>query len=101
MDAASANHFSGNPAAKKAAVDRLTKNAEHIAAFVSGANPRLMKATVYRLLLTNGQQHMAVIDDIGKGAWTEEAEMWDAMVSHVYTLTGTLAEGIAKQFPDQ
>ena len=41
-----------------------------------------------------------LIDDIGKGAWSDEADMWNAMVKHIYTLTGTLAEGTAKEFPE-
>ena len=100
MNAAFANNFGGNAAAKKAAENRLMKNAEEIAAFVSGANPNLPKALVYRLLLTHGQQQVMAIDDIGKGAWSDEADMWNAMVKHIYTLTGTLAEGTAKEFPE-
>jgi hypothetical protein len=101
MTAAFANSFKGNPALKKAAVDRLMKNADEIAAFVSSANPNLPKGTVYGLLLTHGQQHVMTIDATAKKDWGKEADMWDPMVKHVYALTDALADGIAKQFPDK
>jgi hypothetical protein len=99
MHAAFANNFKGDAAMKKAAVDQLTKNADAIAAFVSSANPNLPKATVYGLLLTHGQQHIMAIDDTAKKDWGAEADMWDPMVKHIYTLSDALAGGIAKQFP--
>ena len=101
MTAAFANNFKGNPALKKAAVDRLMKNADEIAAFVSSANPNLPKGTVYGLLLTHGQQHVMSIDASAKKDWSREADMWDPMVKHVYVLGDALADGIAKQFPDK
>jgi hypothetical protein len=101
MNAAFANNFKGNATLKKAAVDRLTKNATEIAAFVSSANPNLPKATVYGLLVTHAQQHVMSIDATAKRDWGGEADMWDPMVKHVYTLSDALADGIAKQFPDK
>lgn len=101
MRAAFANNFRGNAAMKKAAVAQLTQNASAIAAFVSSANPNLPKNTVYGLLLTHAQQHIMSIDDTAKKAWGDEADMWDPMVKHIYTLSDALAEGIAKQFPEK
>ena len=101
MTAAFANNFSGNAALKKAALDRLLKNANDIAMFVSAANPNLPRNAVYGLLLTHGQQHVMSIDATAKKDWAAEAEMWDPMVKHIYTLSDALAEGIAKQFPDK
>jgi hypothetical protein len=101
MSAAFANGFKGNPALKKAAMDRLIKNANDIAVFVGSANPNLPKGTVYGLLLTHGQQHVMSIDATAKRDWSHEADMWDPMVKHIYTLTDALADGIAKQFPDK
>jgi hypothetical protein len=89
----------GNAASKKAAAAQLTQNASAIAAFVSSANPNLPKGTVYGLLLTHGQQHMMSIDATAKKDWGAEADMWDPMVKHVYTISDALADGIAKQFP--
>jgi hypothetical protein len=99
MRAAFANNFHGNAAMKKAALDQLTTNAAAIAAFVSSANPNLPKATVYGLLLTHGQQHVMSIDATAKKDWSAEADMWDPMVKHIYTISDALAGGIAKQFP--
>ena len=101
MRAAFANGFKGNAAMKKAAVDQLKKNGDAIATFVSSANPNLPKAAVYGLLLTHAQQHIMSIDDTAKKDWGGEADMWDPMVKHVYTLSDALADGIAKQFPNK
>src|SRR6266550_5389111 len=101
MTAAFANNFSGNAALKKAALDRLLKNANEIALFVSAANPNLSRNAVYGLLLTHGQQHVMAIDATAKKDWAAEADMWDPMVKHIYTLSDALAEGIAKQFPSK
>ncbi len=101
MSAAFANNFKGNAALKKAALDKLTKNANEIAVFVSSANPNLPKATVYGLLVTHAQQHMMSIEATAKKDWSGEADMWDPMVKHIYTLSDALADGIAKQFPDK
>ncbi|HET7265657.1 MAG TPA: hypothetical protein VFL28_13410 [bacterium] len=101
MRAAFANNFKGNPAMKKAAIAQLTKNADDIAAFVSSANPNLPKGTVYGLLLTHGQQHVMMIDAVAKKDWSTEADMWDPMVKHIYTIADALATGVAKQFPNK
>lgn len=101
MRAAFANNFRGNASMKKAAVTQLTQNASAIAVFVSSANPNLPKGTVYGLLLTHAQQHIMSIDDTAKKDWSGEADMWDPMVKHVYTISDALADGIAKQFPSK
>jgi hypothetical protein len=101
MTAAFANNFKGSAAQKKAALDRLTKNATDIAGFVSSANPNLPKATVYGLLVTHAQQHIMSIDATAKKDWSGEADTWDPMVKHIYTISDALADGIAKQFPDK
>jgi len=101
MNAAFANNFKGSAGLKKAALDSLTKNANEIAVFVSSANPNLPKNTVYGLMLTHGQQHVMSIDATAKKDWSHEADMWDPMVKHIYTITDALADGIAKQFPDK
>jgi hypothetical protein len=101
MNAAFANNFKGNTALKKAALDKLTKNATEIAVFVSSANPNLPRATVYGLLVTHAQQHIMSLDATAKKDWSGEADMWDPMVKHIYTLSDALADGIAKQFPDK
>lgn len=101
MNAAFANNFRGNAALKKAALDKLTKNANDIAVFVSSANPNLPKATVSGVLTTHVQQHVMSINATAKKDWSGEADMWGPMVKVIYTLSDALADGIAKQFPDK
>jgi hypothetical protein len=101
MKAAFARNFKGDAAFKKAALDKLMKNGNEIAVFVSSANPNLPKDTVYGLLITHVQQHVMSIDATAKKDWGGEADMWDPMVKHIYTLTDALADGIAKQFPEK
>ncbi|HEX2714356.1 MAG TPA: hypothetical protein VHM88_19360 [Candidatus Acidoferrales bacterium] len=101
MKAAFAANFKGNATLKKAAMDKMTKNGNEIAVFVSSANPNLPKDTVYGLLVTHVQQHIMSIDAVAKKDWGGEADMWDPMVKHIYTLTDALADGIAKQFPEK
>ena len=101
MRVAFANNFRGNAVMKQAAVDQLKKNAADIASFVGAANPNLPKGTVYGLMLTHGQQHVMSIDATAKKDWAAEADMWDPMVKHIYTISDALATGIAKQFPDK
>ncbi len=101
MRAAFANNFKGNATLKTAARDKLTKNANEIAAFVSSANPNLPKGTVYALLTAHAGHHITVIDATAKQDWSGEADVWDPMVKHIYTLSDALADGIAKQFPDK
>lgn len=101
MNAAFANNFRGNAALKKAALDKLAKNANDIAVFVSSANPNLPKATVNGFLTTHVKQHVMSIDATAKKDWSGEADMWDPMVKVIYTLSDALADGIAKQFPDK
>jgi hypothetical protein len=101
MNAAFANNFKGSDARKKAAVDKLTKNATDIATFLSTANPNLPKGTVYGLLVAHAQQHIKSIDATAKKAWDVEADMWDPMVKHIYVITDAVADAVAKQYPDK
>ena len=101
MNAAFANNFKGNEARKKAAVNKLTKNATDIAAFLSSANPNLPKGTVYALLVAHAQQHIKSIEATAKKQWDVEADMWDPMVKHIYTITDAVADAVAKQYPDK
>ena len=99
MNAAFASNFKGNAARKNAAVDKLTKNATEIAAFLSSANPNLPKGAVYGLLVAHAQQHIKSIDATAKKAWDVEADMWDPMVKHIYTITDAVADGWPSNTP--
>lgn len=76
MNAAFANGFKGSATLKKAALDKLTKNANEIAVFVSSANPNLPKGAVYGLLVTLAQQHIMPIDATARLAmrWPMESQ---------------------------
>ncbi len=93
--------FNGDEAAKKAAVDRLTKNAGEMAAFLSSANPNLPKDAVLKLLGSHGAHHVAAINATTAKNYTQEARIWDEMLKNVYAISDALAEAIAKQFPDK
>jgi hypothetical protein len=101
MRAAFANNFKGNETLKKPAVDNLRQSADLIALFVSGSNPNLPKSTVYALLTVHVGHLIAAINATAKKDWSAEADMWDPMVEQIYILSDTLADGIAKQFPDR
>ncbi len=90
--------FSGNNDGKKAASDKINKNAEEIAAFLSSANPNWPKQTLLAALVAHGGHHMAQIDAINGKNFASEAKVWDSMKTHIYTIADVLAGGIAKQF---
>jgi hypothetical protein len=91
--------FAGNKAGQTAAVDKLKKNADEIATFLSSANPNWPKATLEAALLAHGGHHIAQIDAISKKDFASEAKTWTAMKDQVYTIADVLANGIVKQFP--
>ena len=90
--------FAGNSEGKKAAADKISKNAEEIAAFLSSANPNWPKQTLLSALVAHGGHHMSQIDAVQGKDFTGEAKVWDAMKTHIYTIADVLANGIAKQF---
>ena len=86
--------------AKDAAVDKLKKNADEIAGFLSSANPKNWpKDTLVSLLIAHGGHHMAQIDDLMAKDYAAEATVWKAMSTHIDTIVDALAGGIEKQFP--
>ncbi len=90
--------FSGNNDAKKAAAEKINKNAGEIATFLSSANPNWPKQTLLAALVAHGGHHMAQIDAINAKDFASEAKIWSGMKSHIYTIADVLAGGIAKQF---
>jgi len=92
--------MAGSKEDKDAAVAKLKKNAEEIAGFLSGANPKNWpKDTLVSLLLAHGGHHIAQIDAVTAKDYAVEATTWDAMKKHIYTIADALAAGIEKQFP--
>jgi hypothetical protein len=92
--------FAGDMAGKTAAVDKIKKNADEIAAFLSTANPKNWpKDTLVSLLVAHGGHHMAQIDAVAAKDYGTEATVWENMKKHIYTIADALAGGIEKQFP--
>ncbi len=86
--------------AKDKAVDKLKANAEEIATFLNGANPKNWpKDTLVSLLLAHGGHHISQIDAVVAKDYGAEAATWEAMKKHIYTIADALAGGIEKQFP--
>ena len=101
MRAAFANNFKGDETFKETAVDNLTRTADGVALFVSAATPNLPKSAVYALLTAHIGHHIVAINATAKKDWSAEADVWNPMAKQVYVLADTLADGIAKQFPEK
>jgi hypothetical protein len=91
----------GDSAAQQAALGEITDNAGQIAKFLSGANPNLPEDTLQGLLAAHGAHHVEQIRQLKAGSFDAEAQTWDAMRKHMYTIADALVGGIAKQFPDR
>jgi hypothetical protein len=91
--------FAGNAEAKGAAVDKLKKNADELATFLSSANPNWPKQTLAGLLMAHGAHHIAQIDQVNMKDLASEAKTWDEMKKHIYVIADALTGGIVKQFP--
>jgi hypothetical protein len=80
---------------------KWSRNAEEIAAFLSGANPNWPQQDVLDLLnlhleLTKGEVVARLQQD-----WGKDVEAFDAIFTEILTLSDALADGIAKQFSDR
>jgi len=91
--------YAGDNTGKDTAREKLIKNANEIAAFLSGANPYLPKETLYGLLAAHGGHHLAQIEALNAKNYADEARVWKDMKSHMYVISDALAGGLAKQFP--
>ncbi|QHS11016.1 hypothetical protein [Sinimarinibacterium sp. NLF-5-8] len=91
-----------NPAGEKAAFDKLVANANQIAKFLHGANPKNWPEDVLvSLLMGHGGHHVQQIKQLRAKDYKGEAETWEAMKNHMYTIADALAGGLAAQFPDK
>jgi hypothetical protein len=93
--------YAGDKGGKDKAAGALTKNADEIALFLSGANPYLPKATLVSLLTAHGGHHLAQIDALAAKDYGAEAQVWEPMKNHIYVIADALCGGLAKQFPDK
>jgi len=83
------------------AAERLSTNADAIAAFLSSANPNWPEETLRALLATHGAHHLQQIRQLRAGQHAEEAATWAAMKDHMYVIADALTDGLAKQFPEK
>jgi hypothetical protein len=93
--------FAGNKEAMNAGVQKMNKNAEEIAAFLSSANPNWPRGALLAAVAAHVGFHMAQIEAINAKDFSSEAKTWEAMKNQVYTIADTLADGIVKQFPQK
>lgn len=80
---------------------KWSRNAEEIAALLSGANPNWPKADVLDLLTThlNLTKGEAVARLTGK--WDDDVTAFDDIFTEILTVSDTLADGIVRQFPQK
>ncbi len=83
------------------AVQAITANAHEIAKFLSGANTNLPENAVFWLLSAHGAHHVAQINQIAASNFRGEARTWEAMREHMLVIADSIAEALAKQFPDR
>lgn len=90
--------FSGKKAAKEAAMNKMLRNADEIATFLSSANPNWPKEAVLGALKTHGGFHMTQIEQINAKNFAGEAKTWASMKAQINQVADILADGIVKQF---
>lgn len=88
-------------AEQRKAVQAITVNAREIAEFLSGANPYLPEDAVFALLSAHGAHHVGQIDQIAANDYRNEARTWEAMRKHMLVIADSIADALAKQFPDR
>jgi hypothetical protein len=80
---------------------KWSKNAEEIAAFLSGANPNWAEHDLVDLLnlhlnLTKGEVTARL-----KNSWDDDVKAFDDIFTEILTVSDALSAGIIKQFPDK
>jgi len=91
----------GNSEGQKAAILKLTANANQIASFLAGANPNLPENTLKGLLTAHGAHHVQQNLQLKAKQYEQEARTWTAMKDHMYVIADALTAAIAKQFPEK
>ncbi len=89
-------------ATEDATVKALADNAAAIAKFLATANPFLPEDAVRGALVMHTVDHKAQLDMMMSNApQAQQDESWARMQEHMDMIADTLADGIAKQFPDK
>lgn len=92
----------GDQAALQTALDAWHANAEAIADFLSAANPNSWPATATRPMMKGHiDQTVVYATDLLKGDYSSAIQAYDEANDHMMMLADTLADGIAKQFPNK
>ena len=93
-------------AGDKAKTDELNakwrSNAQDIAAFLHGANPKHWpEATLQSLMFKHLDQTLAEATHRLQGNYTADIKDYDEIVAHILTMADALSDGIEKQFPQK
>ena len=83
------------------AVQAITANAHGIARFLSGANPYLPEDAVFGLLSAHGAHHMKQSDQFAANDFRGEAQTWQTMRKHMLVIADSIADALARQFPEK
>jgi hypothetical protein len=92
----------GDNTAVKAASDKWYANADEIAAFLSGANPKAWPLDVMKdaMKMHLDQTLKEAVDHL-KGDYAADIADYDAVHDHILMMADALSAGITSQFPDR
>ncbi len=80
---------------------KWTRNADEIAAFLSGANPNWPKKDVTDLLYLHLKLTKEEATALLSKKWNDAIKKFDEIYTEIIVLSDALTEGIIKQFPDK
>ncbi|HMA04399.1 MAG TPA: hypothetical protein VKO45_00560, partial [Methanomicrobiales archaeon] len=90
-----------NATAQAAAETAWTANADQIATFLAGANPKWPKATLQELMY----KHLSTTKDelVARYTmnYTADVAAWDAVYNHILMMSDALSDGILAQHPEK
>jgi len=92
----------GDKAGVDHAVSDLVANGRMIAKFLAGANPNWTEGALEGALAMHASDHRTQVDLMMSNAPAAgQAREWTRMQQHMDMIADTLADGIARQFPDK
>ena len=92
----------GDQAKAADAKTRWYQNADQIAEFLAGANPKHWPvATLKSAMKTHLDQTLEEASDRISGKYDEDIKDYDEIVAHILTMADLLSSGIVKQFPEK
>ncbi len=92
----------GDQAKAADAKQRWYRNADDIAAFLAGANPKHWPvATLKSAMKTHLDQTLKEASDRIQGKYDEDIKDYDEIVAHILTMADLLSSGIIGQFPQK